>query len=451
MRIRLRWTQLPITFLVSLPFFMSACAASPGSLSQGAIPAAHQSYWGAGSITKIKHVIIVVQENRSFDNIFDGFPGAESKTYGYENNGNEVTLKSINWNAPTIYHGIEWVFTAYDSGKMDGFNLVPFDKPPNLPSGKASYKFIKRSLVAPYWDMAKQYVLADQMFPDSWGGSFPGHLNLIAGTSLISSTQAEQVPSNTPWGCNAPPSTVTQLLNPQHQWSSTGPFPCFTQFTTMKDTLDAAGVSWKYYAPSIQEDFGGRVWSEFSAISNVYNGPDWTNNVINPETTILTDITSGKLPAVSWVVPKSHNSDHDVGDTGGPAWVSSVVNTLGQSSYWKSTAIVVVWDDWGGWYDDMPPPQLDWTGLGFRVPCIIISPYVQAHVSHTQYEFGSILKFVEQAFNLPTLGHDDERATSISDSFDFTQKARHFKPIPSQLKPAYFLHQAPSNHAPDDE
>ncbi len=407
---------------------------------------------------RIKHVIIIVQENRSFDNLFAGFKGADTQMYGYENNGKKVNLTAVGWNAPTIYHGVEWTFTAFDNGKMDGFNLVPFDLPPNKPSGTASYVHLKESLIKPYWAMASSYTLADHMFPTAWGGSFSAHLDLIAGTTLITPQEAVTVPTNTPWGCDAPPSTVTQILTPQHNWSGHppsvpyGPYPCFTQFTTMANTLDRAKVSWKYYAPSMQEDFAGRVWSEFRAIKAVYEGPDWSNHVISPETTVLTDITSGKLASLSWVIPKSHNSDHDVGDTGGPSWVASVVNTLGQSKYWNDTAIFLLWDDWGGWYDNVPPPQPDFVGLGFRVPCIIISPYAKMHyISHTQYEFGSILKFVEAAFRLPSLNHTDKRANGIADVFDFSSPPHKFTPFDAPLKADYFLHQKSDRRPPDDE
>lgn len=411
----------------------------------------------------IKHVVLIVQENRSFENLFAGFKGANAPMYGYakaKGKVYKVNLKQIGWNAPSIYHGVEWVFTAYDNGKMDQFNLVPFNLPPNQPSGNASYTYLNPSLIQPYRQMAWDNTLADNMFPTAWGGSFSAHLDLIAGTTLLTSTEAATVPQNTPWGCDAPKNTLTQILDPQHHWSGSppsnpapwGPFPCYTQFTTMADTLDGAKVSWKYYAPSLTEDFGGGVWSEFRAIKNVYNGPDWKAHVISPETTVLTDIASGKLPSVSWVIPKSKNSDHDVGDTGGPSWVSSVVNAIGQSKYWNSTAIFVLWDDWGGWYDNVPPPQLDFVGLGFRVPCIVISPYALVHhVSHTQYEYGSLLKFIEQTFSLPSLHHTDDRATSIVDSFDFTKPPHAFIPIKAPLKADYFLHQATAGPPPDDE
>jgi phospholipase C len=163
---------------------------------------------------------------------------------------------------------------------------------------------------------------------------------------------------------------------------------------------------------------------------------------------------------VSWVIPTSGDSDHTgEGRDDGPAWVSSVVNAVGKSPDWKSSAIVVLWDDWGGWYDNVPPPQLDYRGLGVRVPCIIISPYARkGYVSHTNYEFGSIAKFIEEVFDLPSLaslrggyGYTDERAYSITDSFDFKQKARAFRPIAASYGPSYFLSEKPSSQPPDNQ
>jgi phospholipase C len=152
------------------------------------------------------------------------------------------------------------------------------------------------------------------------------------------------------------------------------------------------------------------------------------------------------------------DSDHAGSNSDkGPSWVAGVVNAVGESQYWNTTAIVVLWDDWGGWYDSVPPPQLDFVGLGIRVPCIIISPYAKAgYVAHTQYEFGSVLKFIEEVFKLRSLGpvsrgYTDSRATSISGSFDFKQKPRVFQRIPAPYPPAYFLAQPPSAEPPDSE
>jgi len=172
------------------------------------------------------------------------------------------------------------------------------------------------------------------------------------------------------------------------------------------------------------------------------------------------DISNEALPAVSWIVPDRQNSDHPgAGSDTGPSWVASIVNAVGQSSYWSSTAIVVVWDDWGGFYDHVPPPfQDDWGGLGFRVPMLVVSPYAKqgqssqgGYISHTQYEFGSILKFVEDNFGLGRLGTTDVRANSIADCFDFLQKPRPFKRIPAQYSRRYFEMQRPSYEPVDEE
>jgi phospholipase C len=224
----------------------------------------------------------------------------------------------------------------------------------------------------------------------------------------------------------------------------------------MADTLDAAHVSWKYYAPSLGDN-PGQIWSAFDAIKNVRYGPDWSAHVVSPPTQIFTDAAAGKLPAVSWVVPDYLWSDHPYAGTDyGPSWVASVVNKIGTSPEWKSTAIVVVWDDWGGFYDNAPPPQKDFRGLGIRVGCLIVSPYVTAHVDHTQFEFGSILKFVEQAFHLPALGtaangYTDARATSLALAFNFGASPRPFQKIASKYQASFFAAHGASKHVPDDQ
>jgi len=161
-----------------------------------------------------------------------------------------------------------------------------------------------------------------------------------------------------------------------------------------------------------------------------------------------TDASKGKLPSVAWVIPDGINSDHaGFGRSDkGPSWVAGVVNAIGQGSDWNSTAIIILWDDWGGWYDHVAPPQLDYAGLGFRVPMIVVSPYAKSgYVSSTQYEFGSVVKFVEEAFGLGSLGTDDQRANSIDDMFNFSAKPRAFNPINAKYSRSFFERQPPSN------
>jgi phospholipase C len=397
-----------------------------------------------------------MQENRSFDNLFARFPGANAPIMGRMHTGRRVRLQPVGLDTTDIDHSYGASIQDFDGGKMDGFdqNWTGSSKA----AGKFAYSYVKRSEVEPYWDMASQYTLADRMFPTEHGPSWTAHLDIIAGTTNVSHNEAlVDFPNNSPWDCYAPAGTHSPRIDAHGNYLyNGGPFPCFTQFHTMADTLDAAGVSWRYYAPAIYGDFGG-IWSPFGAIKNVRYGYDW-GNVINPPAQFLKDVAYGNLASVTWVTPEWNYSDHAGGGAiYGPSWVAAVVNAIGQSQFWNSTAIVVLWDDWGGWYDNVPPPQLDFRGLGIRVPCLIISPYAKKHyVSHTQYEFGSVLRFVEQVFHLPTLGsasagYTDARATSIIDSFDFAQGATPFKAIKAPTPPSYFLKTPESGKVPDDD
>jgi phospholipase C len=202
------------------------------------------------------------------------------------------------------------------------------------------------------------------------------------------------------------------------------------------------------------------IWEPFEGIKYVRYGPDWKHDIIAPQTRVLKDAMNGKLALVNWVTPSKGDSDHPSAlSDRGPSWVTSVVNAIGESTYWPNSAIIVVWDDWGGTYDNAPPPQLDYRGLGIRVPCLIISPYAKKdYVAHTQYEWGSILRFIEEVNGIPagsigstSQGYTDGRANSLDDAFDFSQKPRKFVKIHSKYPASYFLHEPPSNEPVDTE
>ncbi|MBV9718513.1 MAG: hypothetical protein JOZ77_04295 [Candidatus Eremiobacteraeota bacterium] len=407
----------------------------------------------------IKHVVIIIQENRSFDNLFSGFPGADAPTFGYAGARRIPLHPTALENPGGIENNWRDSISGWNGGKMNGFENEHFYGQ----RADFAYAYVPRRESAPYWAMARQYVLADRMFPTEFGPSYTAHLSLIAANTNIKLTPIAEVdaPDTLKWGCEAPPGTRTFTLDARRVERFNGPFPCYSNFPTIADTLDAAGVSWKYYAAPLGRI--GKVWSEFSSVQSVYHGRDW-QNVVAPQTRVLTDVQRGALADVTWVTPDWRDSDHTgSGANRGPSWVSSVVNAIGESAYWQSTAILVLWDDWGGWYDNVPPPQLDFRGLGIRVPCIVISPYARiargakaGYVSHTQYEYGSILKFVEQIFNLPPIGppsrgFTDTRAASMLDVFDFTQKPRAFTPIPAPYRESLFAHERPSLIAPDSE
>jgi phospholipase C len=189
----------------------------------------------------------------------------------------------------------------------------------------------------------------------------------------------------------------------------------------------------------------GNLWNAYPAIKHIRYGPDWKADVIRPQTRFFKDVKAGQLRTVSWITPTCVNSDHaGCGSAAGPAWVASIVNAVGESKFWDSTAIFVFWDEYGGWYDHVPPHKLDYDGLGLRVPLLIVSPYAKkGYVSHVQYEHGSLLRFIEDQFGLGRLAASDARANSPGpDCFDFNQKPRPFVPIQSPHDERYFLTQA---------
>jgi phospholipase C len=441
---------------------MTACAGNSASGTAGAVlpsgfaPDAHYK-----SSKYIKHVIVMIQENRSFDNLFATFPGADGTKRGKTPKGSIRLKKSNLVETCDFGHSYQGFLGDYDGGKMDGFENEGAGKCSGQ-AGNRPYQYVDPSQIAPYWDIADQYVLADHMFQTQGSGSFTAHQDLIRGSTTIDQPQTQSLvddPTATPWGCDAPAGTTTALLiwkNGTIQRQGNGPFPCTTSFPgsgnyygTLRDLLDAKSVSWKYYSPPVKNGVG-KYWNAFDAVAPVRYGSEWGTNVTTAapwQNAIFNDISGNTLPAVSWLIPDDGNSDHPGSASDrGPSWVASVVNAVGESPYWDSTAIVVVWDDWGGFYDHVKPPFFDeWGGLGFRVPMMIVSAYARkgsgsqgGYISHTPYEFGSILKFVEDTFDLGRLNTTDKRATSIDDSFDFTQPARSFSAIPSTYSRADF-------------
>ena len=448
---------------------LSSGATLLGGCSGGSVDLAPAAPAHATSTTRISHIVMIVQENRSFDNLFDGFPNANTTPTGTDHYGNQIALGTITLEAgKDIDHSHGGFVIEYDGGKMDGWDEITYFNPghPGVYADDYPISRVEQSEVQPYWDMAAQYTLADNMFATESSASFTAHQDLIAATTTIApGFSLVDTPTLLPWGCDAPSGTTTPVIGTNGEIDLDGPFPCLSQYATIADLLDKARVSWKYYAPVVNPyvdipgppapgtNLAGDVWSAFDAIRAVRYGRDWVANVSSPPANVLSDIENGTLPEVSWVIPDFINSDHPEAESNtGPAWVSSIVNEIGQSKYWNSTAIVVTWDEWGGWFDNVSPPQLDYLGLGFRVPMIVISPYARpSYISHTQYETASLLKFVEETFGLPSLGADDVRAASIGDCLDFTQAPTAFAVIRAPLRARDFKLQRPSYHVVDPE
>jgi phospholipase C len=383
----------------------------------------------SGPSSSIQYVIIIVQENRTPDNLFQGLPGANIASSGLNSRGQQVALHPVPLEAQyDPNHTHPSFLTEYDGGNMDGFDRESITGNCQNKS-TCAYGYVPQSESQPYLDLATQYAFADNMFGTNQGPSFPAHQYLISGTSTVLQSGSSLAAEN-PYkpggrhgggGCDAQASELVTTINASG-YEGNPVYPCFDR-PTLGDLLDTKGVSWRYYEMKL----GTGLWYAYDAIQHIRFGPDYAN-VLTPSQKILKDISGGNLAHVSWVVPDGSNSDHSGKHSkGGPAWVTSIVNAVGSSQYWNNSAVFVVWDDWGGWYDHVAPPVYTSYELGMRVPLIIVSPYAKSgYVSHTQYEFGSILKFVEETFNLGSLNTTDARANSLDDSFNFGAPKRKF-------------------------
>lgn len=404
--------------------------------------------------------MIIVQENRTFDNLFKDFPGADSAKSGLNSKGQTVPLKPAPLTAPyDISHSHSSFLTEYANGQLNGFNLARSHchwlkgDPPCLKREQRAYAYVPRADIAEYWEMAKANVLADRMFESNQGPSFPAHQYLVSGTSTIedgSNLRASEEPrapsGRFTGGCDSPKGSLGLVID-QYGNEDKSVFPCFVRSSLMA-FANQDSVSWSFY----QAGGTDGPWHAPDAVLPIRHSPSY-ENVVGRPADVLTDIAGGRLADIVWVTPTALESDHaGLTNGSGPSWVASVVNAVGESSYWKSTAIFVVWDDWGGFYDHVAPKAYNSYELGFRVPLIVISPYAKAHyVSHVHYEFGSILKFVEHTFDLPSLGTTDKRANPLTDCFNFKQKPRPFKHIRSKYSAEYFLRQPISDENPDDD
>jgi phospholipase C len=429
----------------------------------------------------IQHIVIIFQENRTPDNLFQDpvliSRGADIVGSGMNSLGQAIPLSPIdlgfagvNPNNYDLGHNHQSFVSMYDGGKMDGADLIycnptaPAQCPPN-----AQFMYVNPADVQPYFALAEQYTFGDRMFQTNQGPSFPSHQFIISGTSAPTAGSplfAAENPTLNNAGCIAPLSTLVTMIDATGSETNPAPqYPCF-EHATLTDLLDANGLTWHYYTPA-----PGSIWTGPDAIEHICQeqpingiltctGPDWNNNVIIPQTQVLTDIANGQLPQVSWVIPNGTSSDHAaINDGSGPSWVASVVNAIGNSSYWANTAIIITWDDWGGWYDHVAPTVINdgvsWGSgnvYGFRVPLIVVSPYAKAgYVSHVTHDFGSILKFIENNFNLPSLGYADGPADNLADCFDFTQTPSSFQAIPAPLGALDFINDKRPPTAPDDD
>ncbi len=368
----------------------------------------------------IQHIVIMLKENRTFDNMFGVFPGANGATT-YNCKGQILPLNHEPDHLKTDL-GHTWTNAnkAYDNGLMDKFCVNSWSKQHGIDVSDAQFL---QADIPNYWLYAQNFALSDNSFSTILGPSFPNHFFAIAGEddNVDGLVHSSKSPGNSGWGCDSPPQTRVEERDQFNQ--VTDVFPCF-DFQTLGDLLDQAGITWKYYAPP--QGTNGYSWSTYDAINHIRNGPDWANNVV-PYTQFASDAASGQLPQVSWLVQPGKTSDHPpYSICKGENWTVSQVNAImGNQDEWASTAIILTWDDWGGFYDHVLPPRGPNPVIqyGFRVPAIVISPYsIPGYVDHTFYTFSSILKFVEDNWGLPSLTGLDGGSNDMQASFNFNQQ-----------------------------
>ncbi len=453
---------------------LTAVLAAPLAFALGGAPT---PAW-AGN-TPIRHVIIIMQENRSFDSYFGKFPGADGLP-----NGLCVPLDpskpkqgciapfhdphDVNAGGP---HGPEGAKGDLNDGlfsdKMDGFlyqqSTAPQNCVPNAPDcsttkdGVARHDAVgyhTREEIPNYWAYAERFVLQDHLFEGVRGWSWPSHLGLTSQWAAVCSDQ------NKAKSCRTNPNAGQPQQNVQLPWVN------FFQL------LDMKGVSWKYYLSNglepdcengslicdpVEQAAGYEsIWNPAPYFASVRKKGQRYLQIHNPEAgQFLTDLKRGRLPQVSWVIPAALDSEHPPGGvTRGMDYVTKLINAVMRSQYWKDTVIFLTWDDWGGFYDHMAPPNVDYNatnnpvqGYGLRVPGIMISAYAKAGmIDHAVLSFDSYSTFIEDLFmngarlNPTALGNQDNRPSirdalkeaqypdgrtvqigNLMDEFDFTQ------------------------------
>jgi phospholipase C len=358
----------------------------------------------SNGLSSIQHIVFIIKENRSFDTYFGSFPNADGATQGITSTGETVALASM----PDCYEGSlcnTWAcaLQAFDVGRMDKFDLTTG----NLDAyGKTAEQDIPN-----YWTYAQHFVLADRYFTSVHGPSFPNHLFTVAAQSggVMDNTDSSNLGKN----CDGTPSGTVSVIDANG--NVTQQSPCF-DFQTLPDSLEKSGISWKYYGE------GGGV---LSAIRHISQSPFWQQRIAESQQ-FLSDAMNGQLPAVSWLLPPDGMGEHPPDSAcQGENWTVQVLNAVMQGPEWNSSAVFVTWDDFGGLYDHVAPPQVDRMGLGPRAPLLIISPFAKSgYVSHTVYEQSSVLKFIENRYQLPSLTARDSAASNMLDSFDFNQPPR---------------------------
>jgi phospholipase C len=373
----------------------------------------------------IKHVVVIVKENHTFDNYFGSFPGAEGTTQCKTSSGMIPAPHAPNATPRDLCHEHSCALSDWNGGTMDGWLSVSGASTNNDNLFCAQYQ---ESDLPNYWAYAKKYALGDHFFANVLGPSFPGHTFVLAAQAGWATGNPGEAPTSPFWGCDEASNYTVSILD-QPTCTSKDVAPCFK--IPSVPTLLPGPVDWKFYGTNFY--VFPEIWSMFDAIDEVRNGPMWSK-VVNAST-FDSDVQAGKLPAVTWLVDQDLADEHPAigGVCQGENWTVGHINTLMQSPYWKDTAIIFTMDDFGGWYDHVAPPRQygcdakNPYGLGFRLPLIVISPYVKPGIYSKVAEQASIPAFILKLFKSPKMLADvdpaaqDKQANDLMDMFDWNQ------------------------------
>ncbi|HEX9716838.1 MAG TPA: alkaline phosphatase family protein [Actinomycetota bacterium] len=369
----------------------------------------------------IKRVIYLFMENRSFDNLFGKYPGANGTTVGVKH-GQEVPLiRSPEWLPGDLPHDRAAHLSSMNGGKLDGFDLGVYGP-------VYAYSQFDPDQVPSYWALADDYVLSDNFFASVGGPSYPNHFFFVAGQSGGTIDNPENIETEViddkkfkSWGCDALGEDVFVFVK-DDKGNLTKHDTCF-DYETVPQQLSGIGVDWAYYAAVPGQ--AGYFWNALNGIASIFH-TDMFHEHVRPVDRLVRDIEAGRLPAVTWVTPRFELSDHPpFSMCFGQNFVTDVVNAVMRSDAWMHTAIFLTWDEWGGFYDHVLPPQVDDLGMGIRVPSLVISPYAKkGYIDDALGEFSSPLKFIEDNWGLPYLTPRIEQTHNFEHVFDFDRNPR---------------------------
>ena len=399
-------------------------------LDYGSAPAAVDAN-AFGTSTPIKHVVFVIKENRTFDNLFGLFPGANGVGVGMDQGEPRLLTPAIDRLEQDIRHCYDCALQAWNGGKMDGFATI------SEWADRYAYTQFQPGDLPNYWHWASSYVLGDNFFASAQGPSFPNHLYTIAAQSGgthenvyqdIDKLRARHQATGLfkAWGCDSMADGYAVVVDSEGVKKKVP--PCF-DFLTEGDLLSEAQIPWAYYAATQYQN--GYLWSAYDAVRHVRENEAYWQQHMFPVDSFAEQARAGLLPPVTWVTPRFELSDHpEYSLCQGENWTTEIVNAVMEGPEWGSTAIFITWDDYGGFYDHVPPPQVDDFGFGIRVPLLVISSYAkQGLVTHELGEFSSVLRFIEDNWGLSQLTHRDRDATPLISAFDFAQDPRPPEPL----------------------